>query len=72
MNVTKNKRGHRTVTFAPYGRVPLHDAKESITLTLSEQACREGKTERAIPRTALPCKQSLTLPTTPPLESPGI
>ena len=43
MNVTKNKRGHRTVTFTPYGRVPLYDAKESITLTLSEQACREGK-----------------------------
>lgn len=43
MNVRKSRKGHRTVTFKPYGRVPLRDAKESVSFTLSQDAIRLGK-----------------------------
>lgn len=43
MNVTKSRKGHRSMSFAPYGRIPLRDAKESLELTLTEEAVRNGK-----------------------------
>jgi hypothetical protein len=43
MNVRKSKKGHRSMSFAPYGRIPLRDGKASIDLTLTEPAVRLGK-----------------------------
>jgi hypothetical protein len=42
MNVRKSK-GHRTITFAPYGRIPLSDAKESVVMQVSKESIVAGK-----------------------------
>jgi hypothetical protein len=41
--IVSTKKGHRTVFYTPYGRIPLRDAKESVILQLSEEAIRDGK-----------------------------
>ena len=43
INVRKSRKGHRTVTFAPYGRVPLKDAKTSVEYELSGDDVRNSK-----------------------------
>lgn len=43
MSVRKSKKGHRTISFAPYGRIPLRDAKDSVTFTLAQNDVKNGK-----------------------------
>ena len=43
LNVKKNRKGHRTVHFSPFGRLPLRDAAQSVTVTLRPRHIKRGK-----------------------------